>query len=152
MVKFNLDPEPARLACFLSARDVNLLGHILIGIYATCTHRCWAHWEILRTICSSSFALCDKINRSQAPSTIRLTFWMTALLACYCVAISPNYSHLKIHFPVPYWTVSLPFPFINTFINPWSWIYLFLFDGHNFVQDNYLMKSDFVVSRGIRNV
>jgi len=35
MVNFNLDPEPARLACFLSARDVNLLGHILIGIYAT---------------------------------------------------------------------------------------------------------------------
>lgn len=40
MIKFNLDPEPARLAYFLSARDVNLLGHILIGIYATCTHRC----------------------------------------------------------------------------------------------------------------
>ena len=40
MIKFNLDPEPAGLAYFLSARDVNLLGHILIGIYATCTHRC----------------------------------------------------------------------------------------------------------------
>lgn len=40
MIKFNLDPEPARLAYFLSARDANLLGHILIGIYATCTHRC----------------------------------------------------------------------------------------------------------------
>lgn len=40
MIKFNLDPESARLAYILSARDLNLLGHILIGIYATCTHRC----------------------------------------------------------------------------------------------------------------
>lgn len=40
MIKVNLDLYPARLAYILSARELNLLGHILIGIYATCTHRC----------------------------------------------------------------------------------------------------------------
>lgn len=61
MIKVNLGLKPAMLAYILSARDLNLLGRILIGIYATCTHRRWTHWEILSAICLTLFPLCYSI-------------------------------------------------------------------------------------------